>query len=166
MPDTFGFSVSATNRPAREGEKDGKDYYFLSTEDMRQRIEKGDFLEWEQVYEGRYYGTLKSEPDRIASEGKIAVFDVDVKGGINIKKMLKDDAFAIFIMPPSVEELRKRLQGRNTETEEDLQKRLSRAEMEIKLSTEFDKVVLNDDLDTAVSQVEKAIRQQMKKWNF
>lgn len=166
MPDMFGFSVSATNRPAREGEKDGKDYYFLSTEEMKRRIEKGDFLEWEQVYEGRYYGTLKSEPDRIAADGKIAVFDVDVKGGINIKKMLKDDAYAIFIMPPSVEELRKRLQGRNTETEEDLQKRLARAEMEIKLSGEFDKVVLNDDLDTAVSQVEGAIRQQMKKWNI
>ena len=166
MPDMFGFSVSATNRPAREGERDGKDYYFLSTEEMKRRIEKGDFLEWEQVYEGRYYGTLKSEPDRIAADGKIAVFDVDVKGGINIKKMLKDDAYAIFIMPPSVEELRKRLQGRNTETEEDLQKRLARAEMEIKLSGEFDKVVLNDDLDTAVSQVEGAIRQQMKKWNI
>ena len=119
MPGMFGFSVSATNRPAREGEKDGKDYYFLSTEEMKRRIEKGDFLEWEQVYEGRYYGTPKSEPDRIAAEGKIAVFDVDVKGGINIKKILKDDAYAIFIMPPSVEELRKRLQGRNTETEED-----------------------------------------------
>ena len=166
MPDMFGFSVSATNRPAREGEKDGKDYYFLSTEEMKRRIEKGDFLEWEQVYEGRYYGTPKSEPDRIAAEGKIVVFDVDVKGGINIKKILKDDAYAIFIMPPSVEELRKRLQGRNTETEEDLEKRLARAEMEIGLSGEFDKVVLNDDLDTAVSQVEEAIRQQMKKWNF
>lgn len=166
MPDMFGFSVSATNRPAREGEKDGKDYYFLSTEEMKRRIEKGDFLEWEQVYEGRYYGTPKSEPDRIAAEGKIAVFDVDVKGGINIKKILKDDAYTIFIMPPSVEELRKRLQGRNTETEEDLEKRLARAEMEIGLSSEFDKVVLNDDLDTAVSQVEEAIRQQMKKWNI
>lgn len=166
MPGMFGFSVSATNRPAREGEKDGKDYYFLSTEEMKRRIEKGDFLEWEQVYEGRYYGTPKSEPDRIAAEGKIAVFDVDVKGGINIKKILKDDAYAIFIMPPSVEELRKRLQGRNTETEEDLEKRLARAEMEIGLSSEFDKVVLNDDLDTAVSQVEEAIRQQMKKWNI
>lgn len=166
MPGMFGFSVSATNRPAREGEKDGKDYYFLSTEEMKRRIEKGDFLEWEQVYEGRYYGTPKSEPDRIAAEGKIAVFDVDVKGGINIKKILKDDAYAIFIMPPSVEELRKRLQGRNTETEEDLEKRLARAEMEIGLSGEFDKVVLNDDLDTAVSQVEEAIRQQMKKWNI
>lgn len=166
MPDMFGFSVSATNRPAREGEKDGTDYYFLSTEEMKRKIEKGDFLEWEQVYEGRYYGTPKSEPDRIAAEGKIAVFDVDVKGGINIKKILKDDAYAIFIMPPSVEELRKRLQGRNTETEEDLEKRLARAEMEIGLSGEFDKVVLNDDLDTAVSQVEEAIRQQMKKWNI
>lgn len=166
FPGLFGFSVSATNRTAREGEIDGKDYYFLSDEEMKEKIKSGDFLEWEQVYEGRFYGTLKSELDRIWSEGKVVVFDVDVKGGINIKNMLKDEAFAIFIMPPSVEELKKRLEGRNTETEDSLQQRLARAEMEISESDKFDIVILNDDLTLAVNEVEDRIRGQLKKWNI
>lgn len=166
FPGLFGFSVSATNRTAREGEIDGKDYYFLSDEEMKEKIKNGDFLEWEQVYEGRFYGTLKSELDRIWSEGKVVVFDVDVKGGINIKNMLKEEAFAIFIMPPSVEELKKRLEGRNTETEDSLQQRLARAEMEISKSDKFDIIILNDDLTLAVNEVEDRIREQLKKWNI
>ena len=166
FPNLFGFSVSATNRPARDGEIDGQDYYFLSDNQMKEKIANGDFLEWEQVYEGRYYGTLKSELDRIWSEGKVVVFDVDVKGGINIKNMLKDEAFAIFIMPPSVEELKKRLEGRNTETAESLQQRLARAEMEISKSDNFDAVILNDDLTLAVNEVEKCIGEQLRKWNI
>lgn len=166
FPNLFGFSVSATNRPAREGEIDGRDYYFLSDNQMKEKIANGDFLEWEQVYEGRYYGTLKSELDRIWSEGKVVVFDVDVKGGINIKNMLKDEAFAIFIMPPSVEELKKRLEGRNTETAESLQQRLARAEMEISKSDNFDTVILNDDLTLAVNEVEKCIGEQLRKWDI
>lgn len=166
FPNLFGFSVSATNRPARDGEIDGRDYYFLSDNQMKEKIANGDFLEWEQVYEGRYYGTLKSELDRIWSEGKVVVFDVDVKGGINIKNMLKDEAFAIFIMPPSVEELKKRLEGRNTETAESLQQRLARAEMEISKSDNFDAVILNDDLTFAVNEVEKCIGEQLRKWDI
>ncbi|MBQ1190814.1 MAG: guanylate kinase [Bacteroidales bacterium] len=166
FPNLFGFSVSATNRPARDGEIDGRDYYFLSDNQMKEKIANGDFLEWEQVYEGRYYGTLKSELDRIWSEGKVVVFDVDVKGGINIKNMLKDEAFAIFIMPPSVEELKKRLKGRNTETAESLQQRLARAEMEISKSDNFDTVILNDDLTLAVNEVEKCIGEQLRKWDI
>lgn len=166
FPNLFGFSVSATNRPARDGEIDGRDYYFLSDNQMKEKIANGDFLEWEQVYEGRYYGTLKSELDRIWSEGKVVVFDVDVKGGINIKNMLKDEAFAIFIMPPSVEELKKRLEGRNTETAESLQQRLARAEMEISKSDNFDTVILNDDLTFAVNEVEKCIGEQLRKWDI
>lgn len=166
FPNLFGFSVSATNRPARDGEIDGRDYYFLSDNQMKEKIANGDFLEWEQVYEGRYYGTLKSELDRIWSEGKVVVFDVDVKGGINIKNMLKDEAFAIFIMPPSVEELKKRLEGRNTETAESLQQRLARAEMEISKSDNFDTVILNDDLTLAVNEVEKCIGEQLRKWGI
>lgn len=166
FPNLFGFSVSATNRPARDGEIDGQDYYFLSDNQMKEKIANGDFLEWEQVYEGRYYGTLKSELDRIWSEGKVVVFDVDVKGGINIKNMLKDEAFAIFIMPPSVEELKKRLESRNTETAESLQQRLARAEMEISKSDNFDTVILNDDLTLAVNEVEKCIGEQLRKWNI
>lgn len=166
FPNLFGFSVSATNRPARDGEIDGRDYYFLSDNQMKEKIANGDFLEWEQVYEGRYYGTLKSELDRIWSEGKVVVFDVDVKGGINIKNMLQDEAFAIFIMPPSVEELKKRLEGRNTETAESLQQRLARAEMEISKSDNFDTVILNDDLTLAVNEVEKCIGEQLRKWDI
>lgn len=166
FPNLFGFSVSATNRPARDGEIDGRDYYFLSDNQMKEKIANGDFLEWEQVYEGRYYGTLKSELDRIWSEGKVVVFDVDVKGGINIKNMLKDEAFAIFIMPPSVEELKKRLEGRNTETAESLQQRLARAEMEISKSDNFDTVILNDDLTLAVNEVEKCVGEQLRKWDI
>lgn len=166
FPNLFGFSVSATNRPARDGEIDGRDYYFLSDNQMKEKIANGDFLEWEQVYEGRYYGTLKSELDRIWSEGKVVVFDVDVRGGINIKNMLKDEAFAIFIMPPSVEELKKRLEGRNTETAESLQQRLARAEMEISKSDNFDTVILNDDLTLAVNEVEKCIGEQLRKWDI
>jgi guanylate kinase len=166
FPNLFGFSVSATNRPARDGEIDGRDYYFLSDNQMKEKIANGDFLEWEQVYEGRYYGTLKSELNRIWSEGKVVVFDVDVKGGINIKNMLKDEAFAIFIMPPSVEELKKRLEGRNTETAESLQQRLARAEMEISKSDNFDTVILNDDLTLAVNEVEKCIGEQLRKWDI
>ncbi|MEE0976428.1 MAG: guanylate kinase [Bacteroidales bacterium] len=166
FPNLFGFSVSATNRPARDGEIDGRDYYFLSDNQMKEKIANGDFLEWEQVYEGRYYGTLKSELDRIWSEGKVVVFDVDVKGGINIKNMLKNEAFAIFIMPPSVEELKKRLEGRNTETAESLQQRLARAEMEISKSDNFDTVILNDDLTLAVNEVEKCIGEQLRKWDI
>ena len=165
-PDLFGFSVSATNRPAREGEKDGRDYHFLSTEQMKDKIAKGDFLEWEEVYEGRYYGTLRSELDRIWANGKIVVFDVDVKGGINIKNMLKDQAFSIFVMPPSIEELRRRIEGRNTETKDTLEQRLARAEMEISMSDKFDKVILNDDLSLAVREVAQNIDNQLKKWGI
>lgn len=165
-PDLFAFSVSATNRPPREGETDGRDYHFLSTEQMKEKIAKGDFLEWEEVYEGRYYGTLRSELDRIWASGKIVVFDVDVKGGINIKNMLKDQAFSIFIMPPSIEELRRRIEGRNTETKDTLEQRIARAEMEIGKSCKFDKVILNDDLSSAVSEVAQSIDNQLKKWGI
>lgn len=165
-PDLFAFSVSATNRPPRDGETDGRDYHFLSTEQMKEKIAKGDFLEWEEVYEGRYYGTLRSELDRIWASGKIVVFDVDVKGGINIKNMLKDQAFSIFIMPPSIEELRRRIEGRNTETKDTLEQRIARAEMEIGKSCKFDKVILNDDLSVAVSEVAQSIDNQLKKWGI
>lgn len=165
-PDLFDFSVSATNRPPREGETDGRDYHFLSTEQMKDKIAKGDFLEWEEVYEGRYYGTLRSELDRIWANGKIVVFDVDVKGGINIKNMLKDQAFSIFVMPPSIEELRRRIEGRNTETKDTLEQRLARAEMEISMSDKFDKVILNDDLPLAVREVAQNIDNQLKKWGI
>lgn len=165
MKEKFSFSISATTRPAREGEKDEVDYYFITPEKMREHIERGEFLEWEEVYPGKYYGTFKSELDRIWKQGKYVIFDIDVKGGVNIKNILQDQACSIFIMPPSIEELERRLRNRNTESEETLTERLLRAEMEISLSENFDFVVCNDDLDEAIAKVEEIITQQMNNWS-
>lgn len=161
----FSFSISATTRPPREGETDGKDYYFITPEKFREHIENEDFLEWEEVYANKYYGTFKSELDRIWQQGKLVIFDIDVKGGINIKNILKDKACSIFIMPPSIEELEKRLRNRGTESEETLKERISRAAMEISLSDKFDKVICNDNLQTAINQVEETILQQIEIFN-
>ena len=165
LKDKFGFSISATTRPPREGEKDEVDYYFITPEKMREHIANGDFLEWEEVYPGKYYGTYKAELDRIWNQGKYVIFDIDVKGGVNIKNILKNQACSIFIMPPSIEELERRLRNRNTESEETLKERLLRAEMEISLSENFDYVVCNDDLDEAIAKVEEIITQQMNNWS-
>lgn len=165
LKDKFGFSISATTRPAREGEKDEVDYYFITPEKMREHIANGDFLEWEEVYPGKYYGTYKAELERIWQQGKYVIFDIDVKGGVNIKNILKNQACSIFIMPPSIEELERRLRNRNTESEETLKERLLRAEMEISLSENFDFVVCNDDLDEAIAKVEEIITQQMNNWS-
>ena len=151
------FSVSATSRPIRPGEVDGVDYYFLSPETFRQKIDQGEFLEWEEVYEGSYYGTLFSEVNRIWEKGHHVVFDVDVAGGINIKKQFGDQALAVFVMPPSLEELEKRLVNRKTETPESLKKRLSKARFELSFSGEFDHVVVNDVLETAIEKSELLI---------
>ncbi len=165
LKDKFGFSISATTRPLREGEKNEVDYYFITPEKMREHIANGDFLEWEEVYPGKYYGTYKSELERIWQQGKYVIFDIDVKGGVNIKNILKNQACSIFIMPPSIEELERRLRNRNTESEETLKERLLRAEMEISLSENFDFVVCNDDLDEAIAKVEEIITQQMNNWS-
>ncbi|MEE0882226.1 MAG: guanylate kinase [Bacteroidales bacterium] len=165
LKDKFGFSISATTRPPREGEKDEVDYYFITPQKMREHIANGDFLEWEEVYPGKYYGTYKAELDRIWNQGKYVIFDIDVKGGVNIKNILKNQACSIFIMPPSIEELERRLRNRNTESEETLKERLLRAEMEILLSENFDFVVCNDDLDEAIAKVEEIITQQMNNWS-
>ncbi len=145
------FSVSACSRPPREGEVHGKDYYFLSEDEFRKKIDEGAFLEWEEVYPGSFYGTLKSEVHRIWKEGKHVIFDVDVIGGINIKKQYPDNSLALFIMPPSVEELRSRLTGRGTETPESLEKRISKAEFEMGFADGFDATVVNDDLEMAIA---------------
>lgn len=151
-PNTFGFSVSATTRTPRQGEIDGKDYHFLTLEEFNAHIANQDFLEYEQVYEGLFYGTLKSEIDRINQMGMHPVFDVDVKGGMNIKKILSKSAYSVFIMPPSIEVLRQRLENRKTENEKTLRARIERAEMEIKCAKYFDKIIINDDLSTAVEE--------------
>ncbi|MGP1515589.1 MAG: guanylate kinase [Bacteroidales bacterium] len=158
-PTDFGFSVSATTRMPRDGEKDGVDYYFLTIKEFNERIQNDDFLEYEQVYEGLFYGTLKSEIVRINALSKKVVFDVDVKGGVNIKNILGDEVLSIFIMPPNREVLEKRLIRRNTETRESLQRRLRRAEMEISYSKYFDKIIINDDLDKAVEDFISVVKQ-------
>lgn len=152
------FSVSACSRPKREGEVDGRDYYFLSVEEFRQKIKAGAFLEWEEVYEGSFYGTLKSELDRIWAKGHHVIFDLDVLGGVNVKKIFGDRALAIFIRPPSLEELEKRLIKRSTETPATLKKRLTRAKMELSYEKDFDICIVNDNLEEAIFQAEKEIK--------
>ena len=147
------FSVSATNRKPREGEKHGVNYYFLSDEEFRRAIDAGEFVEYEEVYPGRYYGTLRSEIDRIVDAGHNVVLDIDVKGGVNVKRMYGDEAVSVFIQPPSVEALRQRLIGRGTETPEAIAQRVDRAEFEISYAPQFDHAVVNDDLDKAIAEV-------------
>jgi len=151
------FSVSACSRLPREGEVHGKDYYFLSEDEFIRKIDEGDFLEWEEVYAGSYYGTLHSEVERIWGKGNHVIFDVDVIGGLNIKKQYPENSLAIFIMPPSVDELRNRLAGRGTETPESLEKRVSKAEYELGFAEQFDVQIINDDLQTAIEQTKKVI---------
>jgi guanylate kinase len=147
------FSVSATTREKRPGEENGKDYYFLSVEEFKQKIDNDEFIEWEEVYEGVFYGTLKSEIDRIWQAGKNVLFDVDVEGGISLTKYFGEKALAIFIEPPSIEELKKRLRKRGTETEEKIKQRIEKAAKEMEYAKWFDTIVVNDDLEKAQKEV-------------
>ncbi len=144
------FSISATSRAPRGEERDGVDYYFMSQSEFSGRVDNGEFLEWEEVYAGTSYGTLRAEIDRIWSRGNIVIFDIDVLGSINIKRLFGDAATSIFIMPPSVEELRNRLLGRATDSLEAIERRVERAEQEIAFAERFDKVIINDKLDDAL----------------
>ncbi|MFC2175422.1 guanylate kinase [Bacteroidota bacterium] len=153
----LAFSVSATSRDKRLNEQHGKDYYFLTPEIFRQKIEQGDFLEWEEVYKNQFYGTLRSEIERIHAEGKTVVFDVDVVGGINIKKQFGQQALAIFVKPPSIAELEKRLRSRGSETEESLAKRVGKAEEEMAYANKFDVILINDDLEVAKEEARQLI---------
>lgn len=153
------FSISATSRAPRHTEEHGVDYYFISGEDFLKHIDDDRFVEWEEVYAGTHYGTLRSELERIWSKGNTIIFDVDVKGGIRLKDIFGDAALSIFIMPPSVGELRCRLEGRGTDSVETIEKRVAKAEVEIADACKFDKVVVNDDLDTAIGEVEDIVRE-------
>lgn len=143
------FSISATSRAPRGSEKDGVEYFFLSPEDFKQRIARGEFLEYEEVYKDRFYGTLKSQVDAQLAKGENVVCDVDVLGGQNIKKSYGDQAMSLFIQPPSIEVLRKRLEGRGTDAPEVIEDRIARAQFELSFASKFDHVVVNDDLQTA-----------------
>ena len=153
----LAFSVSACSRPKRPNEIHGTDYYFLSPEEFKRRIDNNEFLEWEEVYPGNYYGTLKSELHRIWNLGKHVIFDVDVIGGINIKKFYPKETLSIFVMPPSIEELEVRLRVRDTETPENLAKRLDKAKWEISFADKFDYLLLNDNLDRSTPEIQKVI---------
>ena len=154
----LSFSVSACSRAPRPNEIDGKDYYFLGTELFKQKIEEGAFVEWEEVYTNNFYGTLKSEMERIWSEGKTVIFDVDVIGGLNLKKQFQDDALAIFVQPPSYDELEKRLRGRSTESEDKINQRMSKAKKELAFASEFDFVLINDNLEEACNNAAEMVK--------
>lgn len=155
------FSVSATSRKPRGNETDGREYYFITAAEFRRRIKRGDFIEWQEVYKDHYYGTLRKEIERIRDAGRIPLFDVDVQGGINLKKIFGDDALSVFIMPPSVEELRKRLIRRGTDTPEQIAMRVEKAASEILLAEYFDTVVINDNLEKACIEIVNIVREFM-----
>ena len=152
------FSVSACSRGPRPNEVNGKDYYFLGLEGFKQKIDEDAFVEWEEVYTDNFYGTLRSEVERIWKNGKAVIFDVDVIGGLNLKKIFGENALAVFVEPPSVNELEKRLRGRSTETEEKIAQRLAKAREEISYSEQFDVILINDDLEKACDQAEMLVK--------
>ena len=145
----LAFSISCTSRPPRGTEQNGVEYFFLTPEEFRERIDNDEFLEYEEVYEGRFYGTLKAQVERQLEAGQNVVFDVDVKGGVNIKKYYGDEALSLFIQPPSIAELRRRLEGRGTDAPEVIDQRIARAEFELTFADKFDKIVVNDVLAQA-----------------
>ena len=153
----LAFSVSATTRARRPDEIDGRDYYFLSKEEFMVEVEQGGFVEWEEVYNGTLYGTLKSEVQRLWSEGRSIIFDIDVRGALSLKKLYGDKVLTLFVKPPSVEILTERLKSRNTESEEQLLTRLSKAKDELAYENRFDVVIVNDNLNTAVAHAERLV---------
>lgn len=162
LSNELAFSISAATRQPRNNEKNAVDYYFISVSEFQQRIENNEFVEWEMVYEGKYYGTLKAELERIWNEGKSPLLDVDVQGGIHVQQQFPGTSLSLFIEPPSIEELRKRLEKRGTETPESLQARINKASYELSFKHNFDKIILNDKLETACLAAEKAVRDFLK----
>lgn len=153
----LGFSVSATSRAPRGNEINGREYYFLSPEEFHAKAERGEFVEWEEVYAGTCYGTLISEVERVINSGRNLIMDIDVKGALNVKKRFGSEALSLFILPPSLEELERRLRSRSTDSEESIRKRLEKAEYEISFAPQFDANIINDELDHATEEVESAI---------
>ncbi|MEO5563283.1 MAG: guanylate kinase [Chitinophagaceae bacterium] len=158
----LAFSVSAATRSARSYEQHARDYYFLALDDFKQKIQQKEFLEWEMVYEGKYYGTLKAELQRIWDNDQIPLLDIDVKGAIHVQQQYPDTTLTMFIEPPSVEELKRRLESRGTETAESLQARVNKASYEISFKDHFDKTIINDDLEKACSKAEEIVKEFLK----
>jgi guanylate kinase len=159
LPDQLAFSVSCATRQPRNNEKDKVDYYFITVEDFKHKIEQQEFAEWEMVYEGKYYGTLKSEIERIWQQHKTPLLDVDVQGGIHIQQKYPHNSLSLFIEPPSIAELERRLKARGTETAESLQARLNKAAYELSFKSKFDSVILNDNLERACAEAEAAVKE-------
>ncbi len=155
--ESLEFSVSATSRKPRGEEKNKVDYYFLSAEEFKQKIENNEFVEWEEVYPDRFYGTLKKEVERIRNKGKTVIFDVDVVGGLNIKKIYGNSALALFIMPPSTDVLRERLRERGTDSEEEIKKRVAKAEKELTYAKKFDQIIVNNSLEKAKKEITETV---------
>ncbi|MCG8387522.1 MAG: guanylate kinase [Cytophagales bacterium] len=154
----LGFSISACTRDKRgRNEKNGKDYFFLTPQDFKKKIDEDEFIEWEEVYAGNFYGTLKSEIERIWSEGRHVIFDVDVKGGLNLKKYFGDKALAVFVKVPSLDVLKSRLTDRNTESEDSLSRRVFKARFEMGFEDQFDVTLVNEDLDESLAKAEKLV---------
>ena len=151
------FSVSACSRPMRKDETQGVDYYFISVNEFKKKIKNNEFVEWEEVYKDNFYGTLKAEIERIWKKGKHVIFDLDVAGGLNLKKQFGKKAIAIFVMPPSIKHLEMRLKSRETETPESITRRIGKAENELKTAKFFDKIILNDNLKNAFAEAEKMV---------
>ena len=156
------FSISCTSRTPRGTEQNGVEYFFLTPEEFKKKIENDEFLEYEEVYENRFYGTLKAQVERQRVQGQNVVFDVDVKGGVNIKQYYGDDALSLFIQPPSVEELRRRLEGRGTDTPEAIEQRLAKASYELTFAPQFDRIIVKDDLETAKGETLKVVESFLK----
>lgn len=156
--DRLAFSVSATTRAKRDHEEEGKHYYFLSAEAFKSKIKSDDFLEWEEVYTDQFYGTLKSEVDRLSKDGKTVIFDIDVQGALNIKSQFQEDCFTIFVKPPTLEVLAERLKKRKTESAESLKKRIDKAEEELAIAPQFDYQLLNDQLEEAFANADRVVQ--------
>ncbi|MCT6868390.1 guanylate kinase [Apibacter sp.] len=154
----IAFSISCTTRPKREFEVNGKDYYFLTEKEFKEKIKNNEFIEYEEVYEGRFYGTLHSEIERLWNQGKHVIFDIDVKGGLNLKKQFKERALAIFIAPPSLKDLEERLKNRNTENSDSLLARIQKADEELSFAKDFDVVIINDNLEKAQNKAKTLVK--------
>ena len=159
LPGQLAFSISCATRQPRNNEKDKVDYYFITVEDFKYKIDQQEFVEWEMVYEGKYYGTLKREMQRIWQLHKVPLLDVDVQGGINIQQQYPHDSLSLFIEPPSIEELERRLKARGTETPESLLARLNKAAYELSFKQQFDHIIINDELERACAEAEKVVKE-------
>jgi len=162
FPQHIEFSISATSRPRRGVEENGKDYYYLSVDEFKQKVTNNEFLEWEEVYAGTHYGTLRAEVERIWARGKAVIFDIDVEGGLNLKSQFGENALAVFVMPPSIKILEERLRSRSTDSPDSIARRIGKAEKELKTAELFDVFILNENLETACAKAEDLVKQFLK----